>query len=53
MQKSDMNILSLNICNIWQLHGVSGQTLASHHWGPEFASWSLHVAFVLDETGSG
>ena len=33
--------------------GASGQTLASHRWGPEFASRSLHVGFVVDETGSG
>ena len=25
----------------------------SHRWGPEFASRSLHVGFVVDETGSG
>ena len=24
--------------------------LASHRWGPEFASRSLHVGFVVDET---
>ena len=33
--------------------GASGQALASHHWSPEFASRSLHVGFVVDETGSG
>ena len=33
--------------------GASGQTLASHRWGPEFASRSLHVGFVVDETGPG
>ena len=27
--------------------------LASHRWGPEFASLSLHVGFMVDETGSG
>ena len=26
---------------------------ASHRWAPEFASRSLHVGFVVDETGSG
>ena len=25
----------------------------SHRWGPEFASRSLHVGFVVDEPGSG
>ena len=34
-------------------HGTSGWALASHHWGPEFASRSLHVGFVVDEMGSG
>ena len=33
--------------------GTSGQTFASHRWGPEFASRSLHVGFVVDETGTG
>ena len=33
--------------------GASGWTLASHRWGLEFASRSLHVGFVVDETGSG
>ena len=27
--------------------------LASHFWGPEFASLSLHVDFMMDETRSG
>ena len=36
-----------------QPHGTSGQALASHRWGPEFASRSLHLGFVVDETGSG
>ena len=33
--------------------GASGQTLASLRWGPGFTSRSLHVGFVVDETGSG
>ena len=31
----------------------SGQALASHCWGPEFASRSLHVGLIVDETGFG
>ena len=33
--------------------GASGYALASHRWGPEFASRSLNVGFVVDETRSG
>ena len=29
------------------------KALASHRWGPEFASRSLHVGFMVEETGSG
>ena len=39
--------------NLGRPRGASGQSLASHRWGPEFASRSLHVGFVLDETRSG
>ena len=27
-------------------------TLASHHWGSEFASQSLHVSFMMDKMES-
>ena len=43
----------MNILYERRPRGASGQTLASHRWGPEFASRSLHVGFVVDETGSG
>ena len=33
--------------------GASGQALASHRWGPDFASRSLHVGFVVHEKESG
>ena len=49
-----MNFL-FSKCNvIWRRpRSASGQALASHRWGPELASRSLHVGFVVDETGSG
>ena len=33
--------------------GASSYALASHHWGPDFASRSLRVSFVVDEMESG
>ena len=35
------------------MKGWEPLTFASHHWGPEFSSRSLHVGFLVDETGSG
>ena len=36
-----------------RLCGASGQSLASHRWGPEFVSRSLNVGFVVDKLGLG
>ena len=56
----DLEYMHLNMQNIYKKkkkkrrpRGTSSQTLASHRWGPEFASRSLHLGFVVDETGSG
>ena len=49
---NDINIMD-DITLTRRPRGASGYALASHRWGPEFASRSLHVDFVVDETGLG
>ena len=58
MKKVSIRSLEVKTTNIIinkekQLRGASGQTLASRRWGHEFASRSLRVGFVVDETESG
>ena len=60
LQKKDTVYIMQSISRFYQCfytkgrpRGASGQALASHRWGPEFASRSRHVGFVVDETGSG
>ena len=46
-------VFHVNIVICRRPRGASSQALASHRWGPEFASRSFHVGFVVDETVSG
>ena len=45
---------NFTFCNMYlRLCGTSGESLSSHRWGPEFASRSLHLGFMMDKTESG
>ena len=45
-----INLSQLKVNQLERLHGACGQTLSCHRMGPEFASRSLHVGFVVNET---
>ena len=53
IMKTDLNVRNTIYVGLHVKAAPWHKRLGSHHWGPELASPSLHIGFVMDEMGSG